>query len=65
MPNVAQALQVVGLVALVYGLIDLDAWVTITGTLIVQVAKLWYIDRMVLLFDEMKQRDPEYARWDF
>jgi len=64
-PNVAQSLQVVGLAALVYGLIDLDALVTITGTLIVQVAKLWYIDRMVLLFDDMKEREPEYARWDF
>ena len=54
----------VGFVPLVYGLIELDAIATVTGVLIVQVAKLWYIDRMVLLFDELKQ-DPQYARWDF
>ena len=31
---------------------------------IVQAAKLWYIDRMVLLFDELKS-DPRYAGWDY
>jgi hypothetical protein len=31
----------------------------------VQGGKLWYIDRMVLLFEEMKTRDPEYARWEY
>ena len=54
----------VGLVPLVYGLIDLDAIAAVTGLLIVQVAKLWYIDRMVLLFDELKA-DPRYAAWDY
>ena len=63
-PAIAQLLQVVGLVPLVYGLIELDVIATVLGTLIVQCNKLWYIDRMVLLFDELKQ-DPQYARWDF
>jgi len=63
-PAVAQLCQVVGFAPLVYGLIELDAIATVTGVLILQIAKLWYIDRMVLLFDELKQ-EPQYARWDF
>jgi Family of unknown function (DUF6653) len=63
-PAIAQLIQVVGLVPMSYGLIDLDAIATVTGVIIVQVSKLWYIDRMVLLFDELKA-DPRYAAWDF
>jgi hypothetical protein len=63
-PAIAQLIQVVGLVPMSYGLIDLDAIATVTGVIIVQVSKLWYIDRMVLLFDELKA-DPAYAAWDF
>jgi Family of unknown function (DUF6653) len=31
---------------------------------IVQGGKLWYIDRMVLLFEDVKSRRPEYAAWE-
>ena len=49
---------------MVYGLIELDAIAAVTGMLIVQVAKLWYIDRIVL---RRRGRRPSrsYARWDY
>ena len=28
------------------------------------VAKAWFIDRMVLLYEDMEARDPEYAGWE-
>jgi hypothetical protein len=65
MPTVAQAYQAVGLAPLAYGLAKLKLGPTVGGVLIVQGGKLWYIDRMVLLFDEMKTRNPEYARWEY
>ena len=64
-PNAAIAYQAVGMIPLVYGLIALKAFPTIGGMLIVQGGKLWYIDRMVLLFDDMKARDAEVAGWEY
>lgn len=64
-PTVAIVFQTVGLVPVVYGLAALKVTPTVTGLLIVQGGKLWYIDRMVLLFEEMKTRNPEYARWEY
>jgi hypothetical protein len=64
-PNVTYAIQTVGLVIMVYGLWRLDALATISGMLICQVAKLWYLDRMVLLFEDMKTRHAEYATWEY
>ena len=59
------AIQLLGAVLLTYGLVRLDLVDTIAGLLILQTAKAWYIDRQVLLFEDMKHRRPEYARWEY
>jgi Family of unknown function (DUF6653) len=64
-PNATYAFQTVGLVIMVYGLVRLDLLATVSGVLICQVAKAWYIDRMVLLYDDMKTRHTEYAAWEY
>lgn len=33
--------------------------------MIVQCAKAWCLDRMVLLFDDMRGRRAEYAEWEY
>jgi len=62
-PQLIQILQAVGLVPLVWGLLELDVTTTVLGLIIVQGAKFWYLDRMVLLFNDVKGL-PEYAAWD-
>lgn len=64
-PSVATAFQFVGVIALGYGLIRLDVIAVVTGLLLTQLAKSWYLDRMVLLFDDMKARDAEIASWEY
>lgn len=63
--TVIQCYQLIGLIPLVYGLVVLDPIVAASGVLIVQGGKLWYIDRMVLLFEDVKARNPEYASWEY
>jgi hypothetical protein len=64
-PAVAQGVQVIGLVPMVYGLVVFNIVVTLRGLLIVQVAKCWYLDRMVLMFDAVKRLDSEVAAWEY
>ena len=45
--------------------VELDLLAVVAGLLVTQAAKAWFIDRMVLLFDDMKARVPEYAAWDY
>ena len=59
------AIQVAGLAVLVYGLVQLELLAVVSGLLIMQTAKAWFIDRMVLLFEDMKARNPEYAAWEY
>jgi hypothetical protein len=64
-PNVANALSGLGVVLAAYGLVVLDPVATVGGLVLTQTAKAWYIDRMVLLFDDAKTRNGEYASWEF
>jgi hypothetical protein len=59
------AIQLLGAALLTYGLVRLDPVDTVAGLVILQTAKAWYIDRQVLLFEDMKHRHPEYARWEY
>jgi Family of unknown function (DUF6653) len=63
-PAIAQVVQVIGLAFMAYGLVELDLLNLLSGLVIVQFAKAWYLDRMVLLFEDMKGRHSEYAGWE-
>lgn len=63
--NVTYLFQLAGLVVLAYGLVRLDLISVVAGLLLVQCAKAWFIDRMVLLFEDMKTRSSEYAGWEY
>jgi uncharacterized protein DUF6653 len=64
-PAIANAFSAIGLILLAYGLVVLSVLPAIAGLLMVAGGKAWYIDRMALLFDHMKERRLEYARWDY
>jgi hypothetical protein len=59
------AIQVAGLAVLAYGLVALDLLAVVSGLVIMQTAKAWFLDRMVLLFEHMKAGNPTYAAWDY
>jgi hypothetical protein len=63
--NVTYAIQLIGAAVLAYGLVRLEVVDTIAGLVILQTAKAWFIDRQVLLFEDMKSRNPQYARWEY
>jgi hypothetical protein len=63
--RVTYAIQAVGAAALGYGLVQFDLIATLTGLVILQTAKAWYIDRQVLLYEEMKRHNAEYASWEY
>jgi hypothetical protein len=64
-PTVTYAIQTIGLAVLIWGLVRLDVIATVAGLVIMQTAKAWFIDRMVLLYEDMKSSHPEYAVWEY
>ena len=63
--NVTYAVQLIGAAVLAVGLVRLEIVDTVAGLVILLTAKAWYIDRQVLLFEDMKTRHPRYAAWEY
>ena len=62
--NILMIIQLVGAVALIYGLYTLHFWITCIGLILVYLGKMWFLDRMVRLFEDMKHH-PEYEKLDY
>ncbi len=52
-PLVLSALSAAGLPFLVWGLVVLDPWITLFGLAVQMTGKLWFLDRMALLYDDV------------
>ena len=55
------ALSAVGLAPLIYGLTFLESGATLAGLIGTMLPKIWFVDRMVWLHDDMQRTDPAYV----
>ena len=61
--KVLSAISGVGTLICIWGLIILSFWMTIFGMALLILGKSWFLDRMVWLYDEMKDVHQEYGKW--
>jgi hypothetical protein len=52
-----------GFLISVYGAIAIDATALAGGGVLAWTAKMWFVDRMVWLYEDMKDHSPEYRSW--
>jgi hypothetical protein len=52
-PLVLGLVSAAGLPFLVWGLVVLDPWITLFGLAVQMTGKLWFLDRMALLYDDV------------
>lgn len=46
-----------------WGVFSFDFWPTIFGMALVYAGKLWFLDRMAWLWEEMEDANEEYRTW--
>ncbi len=46
-----------------YGLWALEFWPSFIGVVLIVIFKMWFLDRMVWLYDDMAREVSEYAAW--
>ncbi|MGP9819945.1 DUF6653 family protein [Salinarimonas sp. NSM] len=63
MANRLTALASAGVPFLAFGLWALDPWPTAFGMGLVYAGKLWFLDRMVWLYEDMRRVEPRYEAW--
>ncbi len=62
-PIVLSLISVIGMVVVIGGLVALDGCLTLLGCALVYLSKLWFLDRMVWLYEDMRQTHPQYQSW--
>lgn len=62
-PNILSAVSASGMIFVIWGLVAFNIWSTLLGTILVCLSKLWFLDRMVWLYEDMKNSALEYQGW--
>ncbi|MEM8952186.1 MAG: DUF6653 family protein [Pseudomonadota bacterium] len=55
MAKILTLLSSIGLGILIYGVVVLDPWATLFGLLFAITTKVWFVDRMVWMYDEQQR----------
>jgi hypothetical protein len=63
LPEFLNAVNTVGLFMAIIGAFRRQGWVTSTGAAMNYLAKFWFLDRMVWLFNEQQQTHKKYNKW--
>jgi len=61
--HILSAVSAVGFAAALAGAILNNLLMTVSGGLVAWFGKMWFCDRMVWLYDDMKDEHPPYAAW--
>ena len=62
-PHVLNSVTAVGTAFVVWGLIKLELWPTLFGSALIYCGKLWFLDRMVWLYEDMIVENERYRSW--
>ena len=62
-PNILSGVSGIGMLFVFWGVFAFDLWPTVFGMALVYSGKLWFLDRMAWLWEDMKDADPEYRKW--
>lgn len=62
-PHVLNSITAIGTVFVVWGLVALAVWPTLLGVALIYCGKLWFLDRMAWLYQDMLPQHVPYRAW--
>lgn len=62
-PHILSAVTAVSTIFVIWGVMVLAVWPTVFGTALIILSKLWFVDRMVWLYEDMRDATQEYSSW--
>lgn len=54
-----------GMLLSIWAIVQYSVWGAILGVALAYLGKSWYLDRMVWLYEDMKNQNDEYKSWDY
>ena len=63
--GILNTISSVGMVLSIWATIYYSVWGAIMGVLLAYLGKSWFLDRMVWLYEDMKENNDVYKSWDY
>lgn len=63
--KILNSISSLGMGLAIWATVYLSVWGAVLGVTLAYLGKSWYLDRMVWLFNDMKDQHEEYKKWDF
>lgn len=65
LPVILNLISSLGMAVAIWAVVVLSVWGAVLGVSLAYLGKSWYLDRMVLLYDSMKNTHTEYGGWEY
>nr|WP_205623683.1 DUF6653 family protein [Desulfogranum japonicum] len=63
--NILNTISFIGMVLSLWAIVYYSVWAAILGIALAYLGKSWYLDRMVWLYETMKDKDEKYRKWEY
>jgi len=63
--NILNAISSAGMGLSIWAIVTLSVWPAILGISLAYLGKSWYLDRMVWIYEDMKNENEEYRSWEY
>ncbi len=63
--KILNSISSIGMLFAIWAIVSYSVWGAILGVALSYLGKSWYLDRMVWLYEDMKDKNEEYKSWDY
>ena len=63
--KILNSISSIGILLSIWSTVEYSIWGAVLGVIMAYLGKSWYLDRMVWLYDDMKNTNDEYKSWDY
>lgn len=63
--KILNTISSIGMLLSIWAIVYYSVWGAVTGVALAYLGKSWYLDRMVWLYEDMKDQNETYKQWDY
>jgi hypothetical protein len=63
--GILNTISLIGMILVIWSIIYYSIWAAVLGVMLTYIGKSWYLDRMVWLYEDMKNENEVYKSWEY
>lgn len=63
--KILNSISLAGLILTIWSIVHYEVWGAVLGVTMIYLGKSWFLDRMVWLYEDMKNENETYSSWEY